>query len=346
MADSSYDWEESSLLCEETNIPCFFDLDSPATVEVTQETDGYKGFIFGIRRLEPLIDFPCLSEESFGSMVEREGQYMPKDDYLKRLRCGDLDLALRREALDWIWKAHTHYRFGDSSFCLSINYLDRFLSMYEMPNNKTWAVKLLSLACLSLAAKMEEINVPLTVDLQVGEPKCVFDGNTIQRMELLLLRTLQWRMQPYTPLTFIDHFLRKINGVDKYPSLPLISRSMQIISSTTKGIDFLEFRPSEIAAAVAMLVSADAIAAGEDIFKDVPCFSLVQKERVMKCVELIQDWANGGRGRNGSSSSSSTPQSPNGVLEAAWWSHKSDERAVGSCPDTKRRRLDTSNEGN
>ncbi|CAH9070216.1 unnamed protein product, partial [Cuscuta epithymum] len=167
MADNNYDWVGSTLLCEETNSLCFIDLGSPATDEVTQETDGYEGFIFDTGRLQPLIDLPSLCEESFRLMVEKEIQYMPRQDYLKRLRCGDLDLTLRRDAVDWIWKAHRHYGFGDFSFCLSINYLDRFLSMYEMPNNQKWAVQLLSLACLSIAAKVEEISVPSAVDLQV-----------------------------------------------------------------------------------------------------------------------------------------------------------------------------------
>lgn len=129
-------------------------------------------------------------------------------------------------------------------------------------------MQLLAVACLSLAAKMEEINVPLTVDLQVnetfiqnwdichvnssfleldyvvtfefveqvGDPKFVFEGKTIQRMELLVLSTLKWRMQAYTLYTFIDHFVRTMNG-DQIPSRPLISRSMQLILSIIRGLN-------------------------------------------------------------------------------------------------------------
>ncbi|KAK4393980.1 Cyclin-D2-1 [Sesamum angolense] len=84
----------------------------------------------------------------------------------------------------------------------------------------------------------------------------------------------------------------------------------------------------------------------------------VEKERVVKCIELIQELkstsgistttttttTNVG---NGSVSATSEPQSPNGVLEAACLSYKSDEGTVESCPssshtspDTKRRKLD------
>lgn len=38
-----------------------------------------------------------------------------------------------------------------------------------MKNGKAWTMQLLAVACFSLAAKMEEIDVPLSLDLQVRE---------------------------------------------------------------------------------------------------------------------------------------------------------------------------------
>lgn len=56
-------------------------------------------------------------------------------------------------------------------------------------------------------------------------------------MELLILRTLKWRMQAYTPCTFIDYFMRKMY-LDEIPSMRSVSRSIQLIISTTKGYAF------------------------------------------------------------------------------------------------------------
>ncbi|PSS21484.1 Cyclin-D2-1 like [Actinidia chinensis var. chinensis] len=338
MADISFDCSASNLLCTETNL-CFDALDSVTTDDQTHQTNNQNlGFVSD--RSEPLIGLPLLSEESFYLMIERERQHLPRDDYLKSLRSGGLDLGVRREALDWIWKAHAHYNFGPLSVWLSMNYLDRFLSVYELPSGKTWTVQLLAVACLSLATKMEETTVPLTTDLQVGEPKFVFEGKTIQRMEVLVLSTLKWKMQACTPFSFIDYFLGKINDVHQLSSGPLISRSVQLILSTIRGIDFLEFRPSEIAAAVAISVSVD-------IHKAVSSLIHVEKGRVLKCVDLIQDLELVS-GTSNVASFSSVPQSPIGVLDAACLSYKSDELTVGSCansshssPDTKRRKLDT-----
>lgn len=349
MAKNSYDCVVSDLLCTETESFCFDDLDSLTIGQKNNEINSKDlSFIKNGSGSEGLIDLPSLSEESFSFMVQKEIDYLPKDDYLKRLRSGDLDLSVRREAIDWIWKAYMHHGFGGLSFYLSINYLDRFLSLYELPRSKTWTVQLLAVACLSLAAKVEEINVPLLLDLQVGDPKFVFEGKTIQRMELLILSTLKWRMQAYTPCTFIDYFVRKMND-DQIPSGPMISKSMQLILSSIRGIDFLEFRSSEIAAAVVISVAKEMQA--KDIDKAMPCFFIhVQKGRVLKCLELIQDLTLvSGTMTTATTTTATVPQSPNGVLDAACLSYKSDVTTVGSCPiashkspDNKRRKLDTS----
>lgn len=117
----------------------------------------------------------------------------------------------------------------------------------------------------------------------------MFEARTIQRMELLVLSTLRWRMQAVTPFSFIDSFLLQISE-DQVPLRASILRSSQLILTTAKGtvfsvlcynlflqlhhyergadvcggwelnagIDFLEFRPSEVAAAVTISVAGEA----------------------------------------------------------------------------------------
>ncbi|KAL2907192.1 Cyclin-D4-1 [Bienertia sinuspersici] len=273
-------------------------------------------------------------------MIEREREYLPKEDYLKRLRCGELDMGIRGEAFDWIFKAHSYYSFGPLSFCLAVNYLDRFLSSRELPSGKAWAVQLLAVACLSIAAKLEETSVPQSVEFQVEDPKYVFEGKTIQRMELLVLDTLNWKMNAVTPCSFLDYSLKKLcdaHNHNRYlsSSTNVMNRSMQLISYIIKGIDFLEFKPSEIAAAVAMSVTAEIQAV--DIDKAISCFINLDKGRIKKCVEMIKENSEGMK-RSGGNVGVPVPQSPIGVLEAGCFSYKSDELTtplvVGSCANS------------
>lgn len=76
-------------------------------------------------------------------------------------------LMARQEAVEWILKVIAHYGFSTLTAILAINYLDRFLSSFHLQGEKPWMIQLLSVTCLSLAAKVEEIHVPLLLDLQV-----------------------------------------------------------------------------------------------------------------------------------------------------------------------------------
>nr|XP_025651051.1 cyclin-D4-1-like isoform X1 [Arachis hypogaea]XP_025697710.1 cyclin-D4-1-like isoform X1 [Arachis hypogaea] len=348
------------LLCSENNITCFDDDDDDGDdLECNVAAADGSGILpcwdhsnnlnsdqpcpsSENRGSGPLYCFDVLSEETMKDMVEREKEHLPKEDYLKRLRSGDLDLSGRRETIDWIWKAHSYYGFGPLTFCLSVNYLDRFLSLYELPRGKSWTMQLLAVACLSIGAKMEEVKVPQSVDLQVGEPKFVFEAKTIQRMELLVLSTLRWKMQALTPCSFIDYFLKKIT-FKQHLANRTISRSIQLTLSIIRGgkinagIDFLEFRPSEIAVAVAISVSKE-LQQAKDIDKALASFFIAEKEKVLKCVELIRDLALMNVSNFGAKHHVPfVPQSPIGVLDGGGClSYKSDELTTlgSSCPNS------------
>ncbi|KAJ1383155.1 Cyclin-like [Sesbania bispinosa] len=116
----------------------------------------------------------------------------------------------RREAVEWILKVNAHFSFSALTAVLAVNYLDRFLFSFRFQNGKPWLTELASVACLSLAAKMEETQVPLSIDLQVVDSRYLFEAKTIKRMEILVLSTLGWKMNPVTPLSFLDYITRRL----------------------------------------------------------------------------------------------------------------------------------------
>ncbi|OIW14327.1 hypothetical protein TanjilG_21467 [Lupinus angustifolius] len=197
-----------------------------------------------------------VSDESVEVMVQREGEHLPREDYLKNLRSGESNMSVvRKQALDWILKR-------------GIN----------------WFTQLLATACFQIAAKMGETKVPQYARLHVGSPKFIFEALTIQRMELLVLNTLEWKMQAITPCSFIGYFISKIT-CEKHQMKSSLSKSMKLMLSIS--IDFLEFRASEIAAAVAISVTRELEA--KEIHKALSSLAMVKKERVLKCLELMKD---------------------------------------------------------
>ncbi|KAL0733640.1 hypothetical protein Bca4012_009850 [Brassica carinata] len=345
-----------NLVCGETSDSWITDNDDDETIrgggfmkdEHFSKDDNFDGY-----GSNPMMGSPpsSLREERIREMLEREVEFLPGPDYLKRLRSGDWQLRVRNQALDWILKVCAHYNFGTLCICLSMNYLDRFLTSYELPRDKTWAVQLLAVSCLSLAAKMEESDVPQTVELQVGDPKFVFEAKTVKRMELLVLNTLNWRLQALTPFSFIDHFIYKTSG---HVSENLIFRASQFILNTTKAIEFLDFRPSEIAAAAA--AAASVAISGEikciDDEKTMSNLTYVKQERVKVCLNLMKNLT--GEDVTGATLSPQQPRlvarvvpvSPIGVLEATCLSYKTDERTVESCTNSSQSSPDTNNNNN
>lgn len=78
---------------------------------------------------------------------------------------------------------------------------------------------------------------------QVGDSE-LFEVKTIQRMEMVVLNALNFRMQAITPFSFLDYFLKKING-DQSSSGPSIARATQLILGTFEGPIHLYFREQD-----------------------------------------------------------------------------------------------------
>ncbi|KAM3338077.1 cyclin-D2-2 [Capsicum galapagoense] len=284
-----------------------------------------------------LIGVPLQSDECVALLIKKECEHMPCGDYLEKLANGEFGFAERGEILDWMYKVHSHFSFGPLCLYLAVNYLDRFLSACDLPKENVWSIQLLAVTCLSLAAKMEETQAPLSLDLQIEGARFVFEARTIKRMELVLLSKLKWRMQPVTPFSFIDYFLRKTNG-DQIASSASITKAVNVILGTLKGIHFLEFKPSEIAAAAVISV----VEKNETVGTENATYALlvqVQEDRVKKCVEFIQesyllsDLVD---------STPFAPQSPIGVLDDSYLNYQRDDSGANFADDgpaTKRAKM-------
>lgn len=169
----------------------------------------------------------------------------------------------RKQAVGWILRVNAHYGFSTLAAVLAITYLDKFVCSYSLQRDKPWMLQLVSVACLSLAAKVEETHVPLLLDFQVNqsfslkslvlfflssnshlsvffsflkveETKYVFEAKTIQRMELLILSTLQWKMHLITPISFLDHIIRRL-GLKNNAHWDFLNRSHRLLLSVISG---------------------------------------------------------------------------------------------------------------
>ncbi|KAL2528351.1 Cyclin-D5-1 [Forsythia ovata] len=189
-----------------------------------------------------------------------------------------IQMLIQREA---ICQTDSNLSLGDCSFSRVKK------AGLNAPDGKLWAFRLLSVACLSLAAKMEECQVPALSEFHVDDYN--FEGNVIQKMELLILKTLEWKMSSITPFSYLHYFTTKFCGECSHKEL--VTRAVELIFAVIKEINVVENRPSIIAAAA--LLSAYDYQLTKKVLEikmnTISSWGSLEKENIFSCYSLLQE---------------------------------------------------------
>ncbi|XP_004520980.1 G1/S-specific cyclin-E isoform X3 [Ceratitis capitata] len=125
-----------------------------------------------------------------GSMLKRHPSLQPR---------------MRAILLDWLIEVCEVYKLHRETYYLAVDYLDRYLSAQE--NIQKTHLQLIGITCLFVAAKVEEIYPP-----KIGEFAYVTDGacqeSDILQHEVLLLQTLEWSINPVTPMGWLGVYMQ------------------------------------------------------------------------------------------------------------------------------------------
>uniref|UniRef100_A0A6N2MH17 B-like cyclin n=1 Tax=Salix viminalis TaxID=40686 RepID=A0A6N2MH17_SALVM len=193
----------------------------------------------------------------------------------------------RLEAITWILRTRKTFGFHFHTAYLSMIYFDRFISSRSIDRRHSWVVKLISVACISLASKMEEVQVPSLPEFQTDG--VIFESKSVQRVELGILSTLQWRMNYATPFAFIRHFIMKFSRQDS-PPRETISRTVRYILALMKERHSMSHRPSVIAAAASLVVINNSLTRTtlETQMNSVAYPGFLNVEDVFRCYSLLQ----------------------------------------------------------
>ncbi|KAK4782300.1 hypothetical protein SAY86_016402 [Trapa natans] len=236
---------------EDESLSCFLCEESEACLDEEDEVEPlFDGSgVFSEKEDEEYVNMLFDRETSSGSFHCTEDRWS-SGDWIKRARV---------EAFSWIITTRAFFGFQFPTAYLSMTYFDRFLSKRSPVSEDSWAIRLLAVACLSLAAKMEEIHVPLLSDFSSKDH--TFRGEVVQGMELLVLKTIEWRMESITPFLFL-HFL--VSKLSNHPlQADLIPRTIRLILGMAKEVYILDHRPSSVAAAAVLAASCSELAKEE-----------------------------------------------------------------------------------
>ncbi|GJN40124.1 hypothetical protein PR202_gb29294 [Eleusine coracana subsp. coracana] len=240
--------------------------------------------------------------------------------------------AGREAAAGWASRAAARLGFSPLTAALAVAYLDRCFLLRGCNGNgsgglrlggEPWMARLAAVACVALAAKVEETRVPLLVDLQLcaaaaagageGEDEGVFDAATVRRMELLVLSAMQWRMHPVTPFSYLEPVLASADARRQ--------QCESVLLAVMPDWRWPRHRPSSWAAA-ALLATASS---GDDDDSELLALINAAEDDVAECAKIISE-ATGmcfltadiaGIGNNNKRKHAySPPPSPSGVIGA------------------------------
>ncbi|XVF25926.1 hypothetical protein REPUB_Repub13aG0255800 [Reevesia pubescens] len=250
------------------------------------------------------------------TLFSSESYHMPSHNYFQCLKTKDFYFSFRQEAISLILQAQYSCNIDPYTPYLAINYMDRFISRQEIPQGNPWVLRLLAIACISLAAKMKEIHFSST-NFQ-REEGFIFNAQAIQRMELLILDALNWRMRSITPFSFICFFISLFELKDPPLTQALKDRATNIIFQARNEINLLEFKPSIIAASALLLASHELFPLQFPSFEtSILSCEYVNKENLLKCFNAMQEMVINEMSESivDTVSSSSTRRTPISVLD-------------------------------
>lgn len=132
------------------------------------------------------------------------------------LNSGDVQVY-REEICKWIFEVVDHFDFNREIASVSLNYLDRYLSVRSV-DMKTF--QLAAMTSLFLAIKMYE-HTRLKMSSYIKLSRGYFEAKDIIDMESSILWTLSWLVNPPTPLTFVRNFILLLEETNCIPTVAL-----------------------------------------------------------------------------------------------------------------------------
>ncbi|XP_053957871.1 G1/S-specific cyclin-E isoform X1 [Anastrepha ludens] len=188
---------------------------NPSNVTVIQTLDDYTGTQFNCMTpgAEPEELRQCPLPSLSWANADDVWQLMcKKDQQAACLRSGSmlerhpsLQPRMRAILLDWLIEVCEVYKLQRETYYLAVDYLDRYLSVQK--NIQKTHLQLIGITCLFVAAKVEEIYPP-----KIGEFAYVTDGacqeSDILQHEVLLLQTLEWSINPVTPMGWLGVYMQ------------------------------------------------------------------------------------------------------------------------------------------
>ncbi|KAI7816335.1 cyclin-like protein [Gamsiella multidivaricata] len=210
----------------------------------------------------------------FDYMQELEVLTMPDPRYMDSQK--ELAWKMRGVLIDWLAEVHYKFKLLPETLFLSVNLIDRFLSLRSVSLVK---LQLVGVTALFIAAKYEEVMAPSVANF-IYMSDGGFKDKEILQAERYMLQTLGFQLSYPSPM----NFLRRISKADNYD---IHSRTVAkyLMEIPLLDCNFLECPPSMISGAALCL--ARRMMGHYDWHDNLVHYSGYTEEELMPCMERM-----------------------------------------------------------
>ena len=147
-------------------------------------------------------------KETFTNFKEDEASPKNPSEYLISIE------GARANMVDWLSFLCSKLNFSEQTLFRSVSIFDEYISKLTIDNasqiNQQY-LNLITIACLSLATKLEEVNcnyISFLNEKVLNTPDAkIFTNNDLTNMEFQILKLLQYNTMFSTPLDFLEIYL-------------------------------------------------------------------------------------------------------------------------------------------
>ncbi|CAL8359207.1 unnamed protein product [Arctogadus glacialis] len=246
-------YEIQNCWSEEGSSPCILIETPHKEMEEPADRSAFKQYRFQNLFINP-SPIPCLSwassDDVWIKMLNKELKYVHDKSYLEQHP--KMQPKMRAILLDWLFEVSEVYCLHRQTAYLAQDFFDRFM-LTQADVNKEY-LQLIGITALFIASKIEEIYPP-----KVHEFAYVTDGACnmwdIQRTELIVLKALDWKLCPETPITWLKLYSQvEAQKSDENFLVPQFSQDTyiqmtQLLDLCLMDISSLDFSYSILAAA-------------------------------------------------------------------------------------------------
>lgn len=114
----------------------------------------------------------------------------------------DINSQMRAILIDWLVEVHLKFKLLPETLYLTVNLIDRFLSVSQINRSK---LQLVGVTCLLIACKYEEIYPPIVSDV-VYITDNAYTAAEILEMERIVIIALDFNFHITSPYRFFERY--------------------------------------------------------------------------------------------------------------------------------------------